>query len=111
MLRRLLIATALLAGAAAPAMAQCDTRFILANRSGVTVNEFYFGSSANPNWGRDRLGDDVLAPGRQITFDTGRPGLHDFRIVWSNGDTAQLMQVDICTTTEIVATRSGIEAR
>jgi hypothetical protein len=111
MLRRLLLAAAFTAVAAVPAMAQCDTRFRLVNRSGAQVNEFYFGPSSNPNWGSDRLGQDVLPNGRQIMFDTGRPGAHDFRVVWSNGQNAQLMRINICATSEIIATPSGIEAR
>lgn len=111
MFRRLIIATALVAAAATPALAQCDTRFTFANRSSVQVNEFYFGPSSDSNWGRDRLGENVLPAGRQVRFDTGRPGAHDFRIVWSNGETAELMRVDICATNEITATQRGIEAR
>lgn len=111
MLRRFLLAAVFAATAAAPAMAQCDTRFRLVNRSGAQVNEFYFGPSSNPNWGSDRLGQNVLPAGRQVTFDTGRPGPHDFRVVWASGEHAQLMRINICTTTEIVATRGGIEAR
>lgn len=111
MLRRFLLAAAFAAMAAAPAMAQCDTRFRLVNQSGAQVNEFYFGPSSDSNWGRDRLGQNVLPNGRQMMFDTGRPGPHDFRVVWASGEHAQLMRINICTTTDIVATRSGIEAR
>jgi len=32
-------------------------------------------------------------------------------VVWANGDTAELMNIDICTTSEIIATRSGMTAR
>lgn len=102
-MRRLILATALVVTAAAPAMAQCDTRFNVVNRSSVQVNAFCFGPSANSNWGRDRLGENVLP--------AGRPGAHDFRILWSSGETVELMRVDICTTTEITATQAGIEAR
>ena len=111
MFRRLIIAAAMMAAAATPALAQCATRFTFANRSSVQVNEFYFGPSSNSNWGRDRLGENVLPAGRTVRFDTGRPGAHDFRIVWSNGETAELMRVDICATNEITATQRGIEAR
>ncbi|MBR0646574.1 hypothetical protein [Plastoroseomonas hellenica] len=111
MLRRFLLAAAFVATAAAPAMAQCDTRFTFVNQSGAQVNEFYFGPSSNPNWGSDRLGQNVLPSGRQIMFDTGRSGAHDFKIVWANGQHAELMRINICTTSQIVATRSGIEAR
>jgi hypothetical protein len=113
MLRRLAIAAALVAAAAAPAMAQgCDTRFTFSNNSGVTVNEFYFGPSSQSNWGRDRLGDGVLPPGRSVSYTSGgRGGAYDFKVVWANGDNAELMRVNICEASEIVATQRGIVAR
>ena len=113
MFRRLLLATALLAASAAPSLAQgCDTRFTFANQSGNTVNEFYYGPSSNSNWGRDRLGENVLPPGRSVNFNPGGSGgLYDFKVGWANGDNAELMRVNICSTSTIVATRSGIEAR
>ena len=113
MLRRVVLAAALLAAAAGPSMAQgCDTRFTLRNNSGATVNEFYFGPSSRPDWGRDRLGENVVPPGRAVNYTPGgRGGSYDFRIVWANGENAELMRVNICETSEIVATRSGIEAR
>ena len=111
--RRLLpgLALAALVASAGAASAQCDTRFTLRNSSSVQVNEFYFGSSSNPNWGRDRLGQNVLSPGRTQDFRTAQSGLQDFKVVWDNGDTAELKQVDICSTNEIVATQRGISAR
>jgi len=111
MLRRVLLSGLFTAALVLPAMAQCDTRFMLVNRSGMQVNEFYYGPSSNSNWGSDRLGQDVLPSGRQLMFDTGRPGPHDFRVVWSNGQHAQVMGVNICVTTEVAATPRGIEAR
>lgn len=112
MLRRFLIAAAMSAVAAAPAFAQCDTRFTLRNNSGSQVNEFYFGPSANPNWGRDRLGDGVLPSGRSMAFNPGGSGgAYDFRVVWASGEHAELRRVNICEASEIVATPRGIEAR
>ena len=113
-MRRFFLGAAVAVAAVATAggaSAQCDTRFQLVNRSGVTVQEFYFGSSANPNWGRDQLGQNVLPNGRSMNFSTRSGGLNDFRVVWSNGERADLMQVDICSTSAIVATPRGIEAR
>ncbi|MCX7326553.1 MAG: hypothetical protein NTZ14_19535 [Hyphomicrobiales bacterium] len=112
MLKRIFLASALLlAAGAAPAMAQCDTSFTLVNRSGATVQEFYFGSSAQREWGADQLGTSVLVNGQSMRFRARNAGANDFRIVWANGDRAELMRVDICVTSEIIATRSGIEAR
>jgi hypothetical protein len=97
--------------ASGSAFAQCDTRFTLKNASGVQVDEFYFGPSRNQNWGNDRLGDNVLPNGGTQSFRTAQSGPQDFKVTWTNGDTAELKQIDICTTNEIVATRKGIEAR
>jgi len=109
--RRLLMATVLSTGFAGMASAQCDTSFTLVNRSGSTVNEFYFGSSAQSSWGVDQLGANVLQNGASMRFQARNAGRNDFRIVWATGERADVMGVDICTTSEIVATRSGIEAR
>lgn len=113
MLRRFVLAAGLLALASGPSLAQgCDTRFTLRNSSGATVNEFYFGPSSRSDWGRDRLGDNVIQSGRAVNYTPGgRGGNYDFKVVWANGETAELMRVNICETSEIVATRSGIEAR
>ncbi|MGG5885856.1 hypothetical protein ACLF3G_01880 [Falsiroseomonas sp. HC035] len=106
------VSTLLLGAAIAPASAQCDTRFTLRNDSGQQVNEFYFGPSSNSNWGRDRLGENVLPAGRSVSFTPGgRGGAYDFKVVWANGENAEVMRVNICEASEIVATRRGIEAR
>lgn len=110
-MRRLLLSALLVAGLAGTAQAQCDTSFTLVNRSGSTVQEFYFGSSAQRSWGVDQLGTNVLVNGATMRFRARNAGANDFKIVWANGATAELMRVDICVTSEIVATRSGIEAR
>ncbi len=110
-MRRLLLAALLSTGLAGAASAQCDTSFTLVNRSGVTVQEFFFGSSAQRSWGTDQLGTNVLTNGQTMRFRARNAGANDFKIVWANGETAELMRVDICVTSEIVATRRGMEAR
>jgi len=110
-LLRLALGAACIGGAVAPAQAQCDTSFTLINQSGMTVNEFYFGSSAQQSWGGDQLGTNVLANGNSMRFRARSPGRNDFKVVWSNGQSAEIMRIDICATSEIVATRRGIEAR
>lgn len=102
---------AMVGAVAAPAQAQCDTSFTLVNESGMMVNEFYFGSSAQQSWGVDQLGTNVLANGRTMRFSARNPGRNDFKVVWSNGQSAEIMRIDICATSQIVATRRGIEAR
>jgi len=106
-----LLVAGLALGIAGAASAQCDTRFILRNASGVQVNEFYFGPSSDPNWGRDQLGQNVLPDGASVRFQSRFTGAHDFKVVWANGEYAEVMRVNICTMSEIVATKTGIEAR
>jgi len=110
-IRRILLASILATGFAASAHAQCDTRFTLVNNSGATIQEFYFGSSAQSSWGQDRLGQNVLPAGRSMNFSARVAGANDFKVVWASGETAEMMRVDICATSQIVATRSGIVAR
>ena len=112
MFRRSLLALPLLAACfAGQAQAQsCDTSFTLINRSGETVNEFYYNPARNPNWGPDRLGEGVLANGRQRTYRPSRGGSYDFRVVWAGGAEAEVRNIDICATSNIIATRSGITA-
>lgn len=109
--RRILLAAALATGFAGGASAQCDTSFTLVNQSGVTVQEFYFGSSAQRSWGVDQLGQNVLPNGRSMAFRARSPGRNDFRVVWANGERAEMMGVDICATSQIIATPTGISAR
>jgi len=110
-MRRLFLSIPLLfAGSVAPAYAQCDTAFTLINRSGRTVNEFYFNPARNSSWGPDRLGDGVLANGRQRNYRPASGGSYDFRVVWEGGAEAEMRNVNICETSKIVATSGGIRA-
>ena len=75
------------------------------------MNEFYYGSSQNPNWGRDLLGTGVLPNGAAMNFQSRFAGAHDFKVVWANGQTAELMRINICAASEIIATPTGLMAR
>lgn len=114
MMRRVLLALPLLALpllGASPASAQrCDTRFDLENRSGETIEEFYFSPSSERRWGVDQLGSDVLPPGRTMRYTAADPVNYDFRIVWQNGDTVELRDLNICQVSRIIATRNGARA-
>ncbi len=113
MFRRIMLALPLLAAtAAAPAFAQgCDTRFSIANQSSAVVEQFYFGPSSNPNWGADQLGRNVLPQGRSLNYQAARGGMYDFKVIWSNGRTAEIRQVDICRASRITVTDRGLIAQ
>lgn len=97
--------------AAGQAAAQsCDTSIEVVNNSGVQVDELYFNPASNSNWGRDRLGDNVLTPGRKVSFRPGRGGAYDFRVVWSGGREAEIRRVDICEVSRIIVGRGSLLA-
>jgi hypothetical protein len=45
-----------------------DADFTLSNRTGFPIREVYIAPSKSSNWGNDRLGDGMLANGRQKLF-------------------------------------------
>lgn len=88
---------------AAPAWAQSNNPdFTLNNRGNLVINEVYVSSSANANWGRDRLGQNVLPPGRgvSIVLPAGQC-VNDIRVVYANGQASERRQVNTCNLTEV----------
>lgn len=103
-LRRALILVAL-AAAALPAQAQTgDPSFNLVNRSGQTINEIYVSPVAQPNWGRDLLGADVLPSGRSFAVRIAPSAgcRQDVRVVYADGRPEERRNVDTCAITDIV---------
>jgi hypothetical protein len=112
MFRRALLAVALLTGAvSAPAFAQCDTSFTITNRTATVVNELYFSRSSNQNWGNDRLGTNVLAPGASATFQPSPGGAYDFKVVFGNGQSLESRNIDLCSVGTVVVNSGGISAQ
>jgi hypothetical protein len=88
---------------AAPAAARApDPSFRLVNAGGQTIREVYVSSSSDRNWGPDRLGTTMLAPGQRFVIGLP-PGrcLNDLRIVFTNGRTEERRQVDTCRLTDL----------
>ena len=108
MFRRFAIRHAALAAVAATALAlpaaaqSTNPDFRLNNNSGQTVNEVYVSSSADQNWGRDRLGQNVLPPGQSlmISLPAGQC-VNDLRVVYANGRAQERRQVNTCNLTDI----------
>ncbi len=113
MIRRIMLTLPLIAaiGAGSAHAQNCDTRFNFHNRSSITVIEFYFDSSASPNWTRDELGAGVLPAGQSQRFTAARSGNYDFRAVLQGGRAVELRQVDICRITDVTLTDAGMTAR
>lgn len=90
--------------AAGPALAQSnDPSFRLTNNGNVEINEIYVSSSANQNWGPDRLGENTLGVGASyvIRLPAGQC-VNDIRVVWVNGQNRERRQVNTCNLTDIV---------
>ncbi|HEV7458864.1 MAG TPA: hypothetical protein VGN96_18980 [Roseococcus sp.] len=88
----------------------CDTRFRIANQSGLTVRELYFSPSAVSGWGADQLGRSMLPPGRFVNYRAANAARYDFRVVWVNGRAAELRGVNICAARQVTIRNSGLSA-
>ncbi|WP_270937933.1 hypothetical protein [Falsiroseomonas oryzae] len=88
----------------------CDTSFRVVNNSGLTVERLYFSHSSLGAWGADQLGTSVLPPGRFVNYRANNAGNYDFRVVWTNGQAAELRGVNICRASQITVTNRGLVA-
>jgi hypothetical protein len=79
-----------------------DPSFRLVNRGRVQVNEVYVSPTGDDSWGRDRLGDDVVAVGatRVIRLPAG-DCQYDVRVVFSNGEATEKRRLNLCTITDL----------
>ncbi|MFL1463342.1 hypothetical protein ACI6QG_14145 [Roseococcus sp. DSY-14] len=118
MFRRLvLVAPVLLAGCVQPGVATapvatmaCDTSIRVSNQSSGVVQQLYFSHSSLNAWGADQLGASVLPPGRFVNYRMNNPGNYDFRVVWSNGQAAELRRVNVCAASQVIVTNAGLRA-
>lgn len=95
--RGLPVAFALL-GFAAPALAQTnDPSFRVNNRTNTAINEIYVSSSNDNTWGRDHLGQNVLAAGQSfiVRLPQGQC-INDIRFVFADGRQHEQRRVDTC---------------
>ena len=77
--------------------------FNLVNQARVTVMEAYVSLSTEQEWGPDRLGNDVVAPGRHFAIRLPEgPCLYDVRFVYENGQTDERRGVNLCDVTNLI---------
>ena len=116
-----LLAGAMLLGGCVPQQGQpvygtpvrgpgCDTSIRFVNNSSVTVLQLFYNPSNISNWGPDRLGQNVLRPGQTSAVRLSNPGAYDFRVVWNNGRSAEIRQVNVCAASQIHITNAGLRA-
>jgi hypothetical protein len=102
--RRALLAAALALWPLLPAHAQRDPSFNLVNRSGQAINEIYVSSVAEPYWGHDLLGAEVLPNGRAfpVRIAPASGCRQDVRVVYADGRPEERRNVDTCAVAEMV---------
>jgi hypothetical protein len=88
----------------------CNTDFRVVNQSGRTVERLYFSHSSLGSWGNDQLGQSVLPPGRQVSYRAANEGAYDFRVIWNNGQEAELRRINVCAASQITITSRGLVA-
>ena len=103
---RKLIHSLLLAGTACAATLMTptttlagDADFTLINRTGYAIAEVYLAPANQKNWGRDRLGRNVLDNGRSklITFADSANCMQDIQVVFDDdGSSVVWEDFDLC---------------
>ena len=73
--------------------------FNFINQSGQTIREIYVAPSNFGNWGQDRLGANVLAPGQQLAVNLPSGGVCtvNMRVVYMDGRAAERRVVETCS--------------
>ena len=72
--------------------------FSFINQSGQVIRELYVSLSSQSSWGRDRLGDNMLAPGQSmpVSLPTGGGCEVDIRVVYNNGAASERRNLSTC---------------
>jgi hypothetical protein len=81
-----------------------DADFTLVNRTGYPIREVYIAPSKSSNWGKDRMGDGVLANARQKLFKfTDKASCkQDLQIVFDDDNSEVVWEgFDLCTIDKI----------
>lgn len=78
-----------------------DPSFRLVNRGRSEVRSVYASPSGDDDWGRDRLGDDTVPPGRTYIIDLP-PGQcsYDVLVVFANEQKVERRRVNLCSITD-----------
>lgn len=102
MLRRS-IAVAILA--AGPAFAQPpNPSFNVVNRTANAISEVYASATGQTNWGRDRLGQQNIAPGGNFAVRLPADGncTYDVRVVYANGTSDERRNLNTCNLDNVI---------
>jgi len=81
-----------------------DQDFTLINRTGYDIDQVYVSPSRSNNWGRDVMGQDVLANGAatEIVFPPGTQDCNwDLKVVYSDQETATWQRLNLCNISRV----------
>jgi hypothetical protein len=93
-----------------PPRGSCEGELHVVNVSSRTVDRLFLARLSLEGWGSDRLGQEVLRPGRSARYRATAPGSQDVRVIWADGRAAELRQVDPCATGTIRVEDNGLKA-
>lgn len=97
---------ALLPFGGAVTTAQSDPSIFVVNKASLTIRYIYVSPGNTTDWGRDWLGNKVLAPGQRFRVAPPRGGqcMFDVRVVYSNNQSEERRQQNLCTIQELTFT-------
>lgn len=76
-----------------------DADFTLVNRTGYDISEVYISPANKNNWGRDRLGRNLLENGRSklFTFSDSANCVQDLKVVFDDDNSSVIWEdFDLC---------------
>ncbi len=77
--------------------ASAQATFKLVNQSDWTIEQVYFSPTWDDAWGSDKLGNNVLEPGYEITLTLSAGcGDYDVKFIDEDGDECVVSDVYIC---------------
>jgi hypothetical protein len=96
---------------ALPVLAASQGDFTVVNNTSIVLTHLFVGPSDSADWGDDILGQDVLNPSESanVTFSKFDSSycLYDVKVLGSQGQTGQLLKVDLCTVTSVTFSDSN----
>ncbi len=73
------------------------------NRSPRPIQRLFVSGTQETEWGEDRLGSDIVAPGQSFSARVPDQGCaYDVRVVFDNGGAEERRNVDLCENTTLV---------
>lgn len=105
MIRKVLMAAAVLAVGAGSAFAAGKQDFDLVNKTGYPIEEVYVAPSSSDDWQEDVLGQDILENGKKVHIRFNRATKTckwDLKVVYSDKETAEWEEFDLCETSKII---------